>query len=232
MTTSSTPSRRLRCPLRPTAAAALTPLAVWAVLAVLSPAGVAAAEPEERYTDRFNGSFVEYGVRAGRSLTVDHDGRAWSFDAGIRQSFPMLLGDLRLAYRYDDFEALAGLDGEVDQHGLGLALGLHPFYILLLGSDWVSYVASSFYLELGLGAQYVALSRVGGEAEGDLGVTWSLGSGIDIPLGDPDVGWAPWVNVLYRYHRGDLDLDNGGEVDLYLHTLFVGLSLRINGLLI
>jgi hypothetical protein len=178
----------------------------------------------EPYADPFNGSFVEFSVRGAPTSAP---GSAWAVDTGLRQAFPFLLGDTRLAYRYDRTTP-DGFD-RLETHELGVQLGLHPLYLLLLGSDWFSYVVSSLYLELGLGGHLGVATRPE-ETETDLGFVWSVGAGIDIPLSDPDVGWAPWVNVLYRYRGADFDA-SGGEVELGAHAIFIGLGIRRNGLL-
>lgn len=164
------------------------------------------AEEKRAYSQYFNGSFWDVSARGGAS-----DLEGWSVDAGIRQSFPMYLGDTRLSYRRDFFSG-----GDVDTIHVGF--GLHPLYVVLLGSDWLSYVVASFYAELGAGATI----------EDGVHPAWNVGVGIDFPLWDPDTGMAPWLNVLYRYEWTTATL---GEASLDRGTGFIGLSWRVNGLL-
>ena len=194
-----------------------------------------AQEREDDYSQYYTGAFYELGARALASTAGDSDFGGLGFDVGLRGSFPMYLGDLRLAYRFDalDAEAPTQHPGQIDQHSVGLTLNVHPLFLFLLGSDWLSYTIASFYLEVGLGAQWASFAPAASAAADtldDAGFWWSLGLGIDIPLWDPDVGYAPWLSVLYRNHRGDFDVSEQEEIDLSLHALIVGLGWRINGL--
>ncbi len=197
---------------------------VMSLIASSAQAEEPSEEPTEAYSDAYNGSFVEWSVR-GAPTTAP--GTAWAVDAGIRQAFPFLLGDTRLAYRYDR-SVPEGYE-RIETHEIGVWGAIHPLYLLILGSDWISYVASSIYLELGLGGHF-AIGTLPESNETDLGFTWSVGAGLDIPLSDPDNGWAPWLNLLYRYRGADFD-GGLGEVELGAHAVFVGLGIRRNGLL-
>lgn len=164
------------------------------------------AEEKPLYTPYYNGSFWDVSVRGGQT-----DLGTTAFDVGLRQAFVMHLADTRLSYRRDL------LDG-ADSDTLHLGFGLHPLYVALLGSDWLSYVVASFYVELGMG-----LTLLDGP-----NLSWSAGTGLDIPLWDADTGMAPWLNLLYRYEWTTAALD-GADIDR--HTGFVGLAWRINGLI-
>lgn len=191
----------------------------------------AEAEAREAYPDSFNGSFVDLGVRLGQTQagTSGFDGD--TLDLGGRFSFPMYVGDVRLAYRYDNLTNTgAGARGDLNAHSMSASLALHPFYLFLLGSDWLSYTFASIYLDAGLGMQRSTLRQTGRAAETDLGFVWHWGVGIDVPLWDPDVGFAPWLNVLYRNHRATHDRDGVPDIGMPLHTVFLGLSWRINTL--
>jgi hypothetical protein len=201
----------------------------------LEEASEGAETPE--YSDYFTGAFVEYSVRGGASLASEADYDGWHIDAGVRHSFPMLLGDFRVAYRFDNLsEGGAGnpnalAPGPIEQHSVGGYLALHPAYLLMLGSDWLSYTLASIHLELGGGVRLGVLERVvDGEFEMGVGPFVSIGGGFDMPLADPDSGAAPWLNFVYRWHVADFD----GAVETYdidMHVVQVGLGWRINGLM-
>lgn len=182
------------------------------------------------YSPYYNGAFVEYSVRGGASLATEAPYDGWNVDVGARHSFPMLLGDFRLAYRFDNFGD-ASASGKLEQHNVGGYLAIHPLYLVLLGSDWLSYSIASLYAEVGGGAQMAILKPDGdGDYRTHFGPFVSLGVGLDIPLSDPDVGYAPWLNLVYRWHVADFD----GAVETYdidMHLLQVGVGWRINGLL-
>ncbi len=177
----------------------------WIVLCLLMVA--APAQAQVAYTPNFNGSFWDVSARAGLNMNVD----GWAADVGLRQAFPMHLGDTRISYRHDELNL-----GATDEVHVGF--GLHPLYVVLLGSDWFSYVIASFYLELGAG---VAINEGPHPA-------WTLGAGLDIPLSDPDLGMAPWINVLYRYEWTTAQIKSA---DIDRNTVFVGLAWRVSGLL-
>jgi hypothetical protein len=179
----------------------------WIMLGLLLVSASAQAQ-DVAYTPNFNGSFWDVSARAGlNNGTTD----GWAADVGLRQSFPMHLGDTRLSYRHDELDL-----GSTDQIHLGF--GLHPLYVVLLGSDWLSYVIASLYLELGAGVNIV---------EGAY-PAWTLGAGMDIPLSDPDLGMAPWINLVYRYEWTTAQIQTA---DIDRHTFFVGLAWRVSGLL-
>lgn len=185
----------------------------------------------------FNGSFVEYSIRSGlSSLKHNEINDAWALDAGIRHSFPMYLGDTRLAYRYDK---MSGDNTKISLHGIGLTFGIHPFYLALLSNNLLGHFLASLHGELGVSAQYAVFERTFPDPQPandlkhtDIGLAWSLGAGFDLPLWNPNHGHSPWLNVNYRYKTGKLDLPQDENISLSGHTIFVGLSWRVNGLIL
>jgi hypothetical protein len=185
-------------------------------------------EDQRRYGQFYNGSFVELSARTGLDHATSSPYGGWSWDVGLRQALVMSLLDTRLAYSEDRFTGRdESATGEYVLRSLGVTTGFHPLYMALLLSDWFGYVLGSWYLEVGLAAQHAAVNG----ADADFGVRWSVGTGVDIPLSDPDVGWSLWLNAVYRYVWSDVDFQGGGEVDLYHHAGWAGLSVRFNGLL-
>ena len=186
----------------------------------------------EDYSQYYTGAFSEYSVRAGANFNAENAYDGWSLDLGFRHSFPMQVGDVRLAYQYDVLgEEADSLPGPIEQHNVGAYLAIHPAYLLLLGSDWLSYTVGSIYAEIGVGAQFGALERRSdGVFETDVGPFVTFGGGLDVPLWDPDVGQAPWLNIVYRYHVADFDRPSQ-TYDVDLHSVMVGVGWRINGLL-
>jgi hypothetical protein len=200
-------------------------------------------ETAREYSRQYIGAFVEYSARAGASIATDAPYSGWNLDIGMRHSFPVLLGDFRVAYRYDHLtptdaapENLADDVALLGQHSLGGFLAIHPGYLLLLGSDQLSYTLASLHAEIGFGAQYSVFepSRAALDAGADyrtnIAPFVSLGVGLGIPLLDPDVGHAPWLHLVYRWHVADFDGDIE-TFDLDMHLLQLGLGWRINGLL-
>lgn len=197
------------------------------------------------YSKQYNGSYVEYSLRGGASLSSNTDYSGWNIDAGMRHSFPAMLGDFRVAYRYDHLTPNTAARERVNEmgqlsesplfenHSVGGYLGIHPGYLLLLGNSRLAYTLASLHAEIGFGAEYsrVAPSEAsGGDTRGKLAPFVSLGVGLNIPITSPDVGYAPWIHLLYRWHISDFN----GKVetfDVNMHILQVGLGWRINGLL-
>ncbi len=176
-------------------------IGIWLSLVALD----AFAEDSRNYSPYFNGSFVEVSVRGAQNFD---DANSLGFDLGFRHSFPMLLLDSRVSWRYDDFDET--------RHGLHYGFGAHPLYMFLLGNSWLSYVVSSFYLELGAGVDF--------QSSG-IGPALTLGAGLDFPLWDADAGHSPWLNALYRHHWSFT------EASIDTHMIFLGLAWRRNGLL-
>ena len=187
---------------------------------------------KRKYSRFFSGAFVEPSLRG--SWTRSHDGNYSGFqlDGGLRHSFPMYIGDLRLAYTFQSLEPTeSNVSGSLEQHNVNLHLGVHPLYLLILGKSWTSQVLSAMYFEIGIGGSLGTLS-VNDEFYTEPGYTWSTGLGFDFPLTDPNVGESLWLNTLYRVQFDDKhyeEIDRSRE--LTLHSVFVGLAWRYNGLL-
>ncbi len=201
--------------------------AVFLLLA-LSVTVVAHAQETEKpkYSPYYNGSFWEISVRGAPTINDDENG--WALDVGLRQSFPLGLLDTRLSYRYDSIEVPnIAVSGGFEAHTLHLAGGFHPFYFFILGSDFWAYAFQGIYLEGGIGGQFSVVEQDDNIGAG-ISFVWTLGAGIDLPLWDPDTGYAPWLNLLYRYHATSL---SNHDASLGLHTFFIGLGWRVNGLM-
>jgi hypothetical protein len=188
---------------------------------------------EERLAESpkpFNGSFGEFFLRGGPLLTSDDDATSgWHGDLGFRNSFPFYLGDNRLSYGYGRYDVD---DRPVQIHGLHLSLNLHPFYLVLLSSGFVSHFLASIHLELGLGPRLGLWSDDAGEAMNQFGLAWSVGGGFDLPLTNPDRGQSLWVSANYRREWTSI----GFETDSVSHAVrdhrfFLGLAWRVNGMI-
>ena len=216
---------------------ALTIAATLSLLAASSPALADGFddgwEPDDHvvdYSDGFVGQFTGVDARLLLSNAEGTGLEGWGVDAGVRFAFPIYLGDFRLSYRHDALGAPGVPGGSLTSHSVGGNLAFHPLYLFLLGSDWLAYVAGSFYLDAGFGGQYVT-RELGDESESSPAFFWNWGAGVDVPLLDPDVGWAPWLNVSYRNHRG-LAPGPGDALEwTSTHSLMLGIGFRVNRLL-
>lgn len=218
------------------ALALAAPATVWADDGADDEPGSTAAgdldDEERNYSRFFTGAFTEYSLRLGLSRPTDADYDGWHLDAGFRHSFPFLVGDTRLAYRFDRLTPKDGaddLDGQLDQHGLGAYLALHPGFLFLLGNDWLAYTLASIYGEVGAGGQMGVL-EVGDDYETGFAPFVSVGAGVDIPLWNADAGDVPWLNLTYRWHKADFG-DSSESLEVDMHLWQIGVGWRINGLL-
>ena len=173
--------------------------------------------------ETYNGSFTEVELLGGLGWPRGIDGRRWSLQANLRHSFLLHLGDTRLGYAYDRFDAGPSLPDQ--RHGLWLHTGLHPFFISLLWNNWFSYVLASTHLELGAGALFYPGAN--GQPYGAAGFGWSVGAGVDLPLGMPDEGAIPWLHLLYR-HTADATHWSTPDFPARTNALFVGIGWRLN----
>ena len=172
------------------------------------------------YSPFFQGMFTEVGARYGRlSLPQTASFEADTFGAHLRFAFPMSVGDLRLAYN------LQRITPTQRAHLLGLHLAIHPLYLLMLGSDWISYVLGAIYVDAGLGPQYTRL--LDSPDSSSTSLMLSLGAGVDIPLFSTRHGQAPWLNLSYQRQSARYPLDNDRACS---HQLHVGLAWRWNRL--
>jgi len=206
-----TPHRRRAGPIRLAGA-----LATLLVAAIPVEAGAESGSP-------YNGASHGPEIFVGLGDASVSDEREVSTAIGFRHSFVFLLGDARLSYI---FEGDADGPGPIDRHGLWLHGAVHPLAPGLLGSDWLAYVLSSPYLEIGAGGLVYS-----GAFPADVNspaFAWSVGAGIDIPLLNPDRGQAPWLHLLYRFRT---DASNAGAAARRskVHALYLGLSWRFNG---
>lgn len=218
-------------------------IAMWTFVACATPTTAHAESPfsdgwmpenAQAYSPYYNGMFTGLGARYGLHNIGGNDYGGWGVEVGPRMSFPMLIGDIRTRYRYDALTSTSADNvGDITVHSVGVEGSLHPLYLLLLGSDWISYIGASLSLDLGLGMQYASRTAPTDDAlaTSDFGFYWHWGAGMDIPLWDPDVGNALWLNVVYRNHRGEFDLSDDRELSLSMHSIFVGLEWRFNRLL-
>lgn len=183
------------------------------------PVLLVAQEREERH---FSGSFAEFSLRGGPSVTAGELG--YTVDAGFRNSMPFYLTDNRLSYRYN-----SGGELDVDIHGLHFNFGLHPLYLTLLGGSLISHFLASLHLELGIGGQ-MARFREEEASRFAPGLSWSLGTGFDLPLTNPNRGQGFWLHVVYRHSWTTLHIElDDNSIRLSDHSLFGGLGWRING---
>lgn len=203
-------------------------LLIVAALAAHSSAWAQESADTRRYSKYYNGSFVDLSARAGYQHVTSASYRGLSWDVGLRQALVMHLLDTRLAFREEHYSPRSGSGGgTLVVRAVDVSTAFHPLYMALLFSDRIGYLIASWYIEAGVGGQYATLPNVGD----DWGFRFHIGSGLDVPITDPDRGWSIWLNTLYRFTWADFDFDAGGEFNLYHHALFAGLSLRFNGLL-
>lgn len=193
-------------------------------------ASVAHAEEEaeaRRYGQHFNGSFFDFSPRVGLQSSTASDYNGWSWDVGVRQALVMSLLDTRVSYGEERWSAAD--NAGIVSRSLQVHTAFHPLYMALLLSNWLGYVLSSWHLELGLGGH---LSHARDLSVTDPGFRFSVGSGLDVPITDPDRGVSVWLNALYRYNWIDFDTSRDTEINLHHHAGWLGLSLRFNGLLL
>lgn len=207
-----------------------TTLVAILLLAVgLFPRPATAAESAEESsgsgdeTKPFSGAFYGPEAHVGYGWSRSRGDSVGSATLGFRHAFVFLLGDSRLSYSFD-----AAVDDEgPERHGFWLHTCLHPAAAVILGSDWLAYTLSSPFFELGIGGlAYVdAAPEMSTPALG-----WSLGGGLDIPLGNPDRGSSPWLHLLYR-HRVDATNSNVPAAHPRADAVFIGVGWRLNGTL-
>lgn len=209
-------------------------LTALSLLIVLAPARAGAESFDDdwqpdglrAYSTTYQGMFTEFGARYGLAQADGFEGD--SISAHARFAFPMSVGDFKLAYSLERLDAPAitpQATTSIQRHSLNLALAVHPLYLFMLGSDWLSYAIGGLYIDLGAGPQLSVTPDTS-----DPGFHWHYGAGIDIPLFNPDkLGHAPWLNISYRRHRADLDLPTQ-SIDLHTHVIALGLAWRFNRL--
>ena len=176
--------------------------------------------PEEHraYSPHFQGMFSEIGFRYGLLRLPEHAlTEADTFGTHARFAFPMSVGDLRLAYNF------TRLPSSRRAHTLGIHLAIHPLYLLMLGSDWLSYVLGALYVDAGLGPHYLSNAN----SSSLWSTMLSLGAGIDIPLFSTHHGQAPWLNLSYQRQSSRLARDTERTRS---HQLHIGLAWRWNRL--
>ncbi|TXD37573.1 hypothetical protein FRC98_07740 [Lujinxingia vulgaris] len=180
-------------------------------------------EPLPGEGDRpFNGSFSEWSLRGSINSTTPELSESLGGEVAFRSSFPLYLGDVRLAYRLSPL-------GDVEPgpvHALHLALNLHPLYLTLLSEGLLSHFLASLHLELGFGPQ-LATGPEDGPAFGFAG---SVGAGFDLPITRANRGQGIWLTATYR--RTWTTLRTGvDQPRAHEHAALLGLAWRTNGLI-
>ncbi len=215
----------------PTGVSGAVPLVAVSLVLLSMPAS--AADPPDAGSE-YNGAFLEPSVRG--AFVIGPQWRGWAIDAGIRQAFPLSLADVRLSYRFDRLEPrddagpTARAIGPLKTHGVRAHLAIHPLYIFTFRSDGLGYLASSVFVEFGLGLDVHTFKRAADDLRRNSRFGWSVGAGFDVPLMDPDRGAAPWLNIVYRFSRRSVHPGALGPTQpLRTHTIFAGLGWRING---
>lgn len=182
-----------------------------------------ASEPTEDTPRPFGGNFAEFSLRGGPVL-AEHT-KSWSIDVGFRNSIPFYLTDNRISYRYRQLDHQVG----TAIHGIHGTFGIHPFYLTLLSGSLVGHFLASLHLELGLGA-HLGQHLLNQSPRHRPGFAWSLGSGFDLPITDPNRSYGLWLNVNYRRTWTTLTAQTQGELlPLHDHGFHIGLGWRING---
>ena len=198
--------------------------ALFVALVLLAGAPLSAQEePALDEGDRpFNGSFSEWSLRGSINSSTSALRSSLGGEVAFRTSFPLYLGDMRLAYRLSPL----GDSGPGPVHALHLALNIHPLYLTLLSEGLLSHFLASLHLELGLGPQ-LATGLDEGTAFGFAG---SIGAGFDLPITRANRGQGLWLTATYRRTwttlRAGPDQPRANE-----HAALLGLAWRTNGVI-
>ncbi|RDV39301.1 hypothetical protein DV096_01625 [Bradymonadaceae bacterium TMQ3] len=198
--------------------------AYFFALVLLAGAPLAAqGEPLPGEGDRpFNGSFSEWSLRGSVNTTTSSFSSSLGGELAFRTSFPLYLGDTRLAYRLSPL----GDSEPGPVHALHLALNLHPLYLTLLSEGLLSYFLASLHLELGFGPQLA----VGLNDGASFGLAGSLGAGFDLPITRANRGQGLWFTGTYR--RTWTTLRSGPDQPrVHEHAVLLGLAWRTNGVI-
>ena len=151
--------------------------------------------------------------------------------AQFRLSQVLNLIEGQLDYRFAAYRvAHREQDLSLDHHIIGLAVAVHPLFLINLKNHWLAYAASSLHVRAGLGLSIADLThptRAGDDAV--VSFNYNFGAGFDVPISDPEVDWNAALGVHYLHSRTPVDLSPLGDVAMTEHLLLFSVLVRNNG---
>lgn len=112
----------------------------------------------------------------------------------------------------------------LDRGSLEVEARLHPLFLWTLRNTRLGFGVSGFYVSTGLGMEVTSWRDAGTEVD----VSWHVGTGLDVPLTDPQEGASLWLGMGYRMKFLAVDGPQGHPLDLDAHTIVITLGYRDN----
>lgn len=178
----------------------------------------------------YTGGSLGAGFLAGPQLLSDGGDVGWLVGVYGRWHTVMTVFSVQLEYDLSAAE-LTQPGGNVDfmRHSFTSQFNFHPMFLSLFNNDWLWYTLTAWYVGVGAGIEHTTLeSRAADLDRSDTAFSMHVGSGIELPLGDPN-GWgAVWLGAAWRWKFVFMDPLLEGRDNLNAHHFLVTLTLRHN----
>lgn len=184
----------------------------------------------------YMGAGFGLGLVSGPAVLSDtsYEGRT-GFVVGAygRWMSPLSVIDVQLGYNFAQHGlTVEGSDVQIRRHSLSTSFNLHPLFLRILHNNWLWYSLAGWYLQSGLGVEFTGTKSDGlGLDDNDTAFELHIGSGIDIPLQDPNKGGgAFFIGFNWRWKFIFMEPGFAEHDDLDVHYLLFTVSYRINNI--
>lgn len=184
---------------------------------------------------RYTGGYMAAAIVTGPELLADPTWESrLGYTVGVyaRWSSVMQIFDVQGQYDFSAYELNEDQQhATIQRHSLSSSVNLHPLFLRILHNNWAWYVLSGWYLQIGGGLEITLMEGSAlAEPRDDVALSIHLGTGLDIPLHDPNDWGGFWIGFNYRYKLVFMSPGIGGHEDLDAHQLLFSVSYRYNNL--
>ncbi len=187
------------------------------------------------YSPGWTGAFVGIGALGGvaqvRGDLIDRP--AWGPATGALLQLNSLnqIIDIHASWRWSRVPVrILDTDTTLTRNALDFSLGVHPFFIWIIGGDLISYIMANSALNVGPSVDFNDAALPGRDLDGRA-VGWHIGPSFGFPVDNTQDGNSVWVELAWTYKNSPADRDDPRFARQHLreHWLNLRVSWRHNG---